>query len=291
LPTLAIEENATESSECFVNPLGMTMIRIRRGRFARRDKNQNSSVQAVTLTHDFYLCDKEVRASHFGQFINDPNYPDKDKPLGWKDRAAGNDFGASPQDNVSWYDAVLFCNWLSRKERLDPCYERTGKKQKIREELNNQAAEYDAWRIAANGTGYRLPTEAEWEYACRAGTTTDFASGSDVELLRNYAVFNTGSAQGPSGSGTKMPNGWGLFDMHGNVGEWCYDWSSDYGASDASDPTGPSEYPSIGPSYRVVRGGSWNDVALGCRSAFRGRNWPDSRSSGNGFRVARDSMK
>ena len=98
-----------------------------------------------------------------------------------------------------------------------------GKKEKVRAILSREEVEVDECRLVPSGTGYRLPTEAEWEYACRAGTTTDFACGADAELLRKYAVYAAEPAPGPAPCGSKLPNGWGLFDMHGNVFEWCQD--------------------------------------------------------------------
>jgi formylglycine-generating enzyme required for sulfatase activity len=176
---------------------------------------------------------------------------------------------------VNWYDAVLFCNWLSRKEGLTPCYERTGKKEKLARDL-----EGDIWRLIAGATGYRLPTEAEWEYACRAGTRTEFASGRDEDLLRRYAVFQ---ASRTGSCGSKLPNGWGLFDMHGNVWEWCWDGKGSYDAkSPAIDPTGAPGAPD-----RVIRGGSWVSSADGVRSSYRNGITPGSRGFDLGFRVAR----
>ena len=134
---------------------------------------------------------------------------------------------------------MLFCNWLSRKEGRTACYERTGKKEKVNSEMREH--ERDVWRLVADATGYRLPTEAEWEYSCRAGTTTEFASGSDEEMLRKYAVFQ---ASRTASGGSKLPNGWGLFDMHGNVWEWCWDGYEKYDAkSPAVDPTGAAGSP------------------------------------------------
>ena len=140
--------------------------------------------------------------------------------------------------------------------------------------------EHDAWRLVADATGYRLPTEAEWEYACRAGTTTEFASGSDEEILRKYAVFQA-SRTAPGGS--KLPNGWGLFDMHGNVWEWCWDGYEKYDAkSPAVDPTGAAGVPD-----RVIRGGGWSRAAGIARASYRLRVAPAYRNYDLGFRVAR----
>jgi formylglycine-generating enzyme required for sulfatase activity len=137
----------------------------------------------------------------------------------------------------------------------------------------------DAWRCLADATGYRLPTEAEWEYSCRAGTTTEFASGSDEEMLRKYAVFQASRAA-PCGS--KLPNGWGLFDMHGSVWEWCWDGYVRYDAkSPAVDPTGARV------DVRVMRGGSWNLTAASARASYRSGSAPETRFYSLGFRVAR----
>jgi formylglycine-generating enzyme required for sulfatase activity len=163
----------------------------------------------------------------------------------------------NPVEQVSWEDAVEFCRKLSA----------------LPEEK-------------AAGHVYRLPTEAEWEYACRAGTTTKYSFGDDESQLGAYAWFRENSGDRTHPVGQKKPNAWGLYDMHGNVWEWCQDWYGDLPAGAVTDPTGPSTG-----SLRVLRGGSWNDFAGRCRSASRRRSSPSYRFSHLGFRLARSSVK
>ena len=126
--------------------------------------------------------------------------------------------------------------------------------------------------------GARLPTEAEWEYACRAGTTGAYGGSGNLDEMGWYDG-NSGDKTHPVGQ--KKPNAWGLCDMHGNVWEWCSDWFGDYPSGSVTDPTGPSSG-----SYRVLRGGSWRSVAWGCRSAYRCYGYdPDGRFNSIGLRL------
>jgi formylglycine-generating enzyme required for sulfatase activity len=160
-----------------------------------------------------------------------------------------------PVEMVSWYDATNYCAKLT-------------------------AREIEAGRLPA-GYEYRLPTNAEWEYACRAGTTTRFSYGDDLNYssLDQYAWFAGNSANKTQPVGTKMPNAWGLYDMHGNVWEWCLDWHGTYHGGSVTDPRGPDTG-----SSRVNRGGSWRSIGGYCRSAFRVHYWPDNRDDFIGFR-------
>ena len=159
----------------------------------------------------------------------------------------------NPVELVSWKDAVEFCRRLS--------------------ELPEEKAA---------GHVYRLPTEAEWEYACRAGTTTRFSFGDDESQLGQYAWFWENSRGKTHPVGEKKPNAWGLYDMHGNVFEWCQDGFGVYPSEPVTDPTG-----AITGSDRVVRGGCWFGFAWFCLSGFRSGNDPTYRSYVLGFRVAR----
>jgi formylglycine-generating enzyme required for sulfatase activity len=170
---------------------------------------------------------------------------------------------ALPVEQVNWFDAVEYCNKLSEKEGLTPAYTVSG---------NNVT-----WNSEADG--YRLPTEAEWEFACRAGTQTPHYSGTSVDEV-GWHVGNSSTRTNPVGE--KLPNAWGLYDMLGNVLEWCWDWLGSYSTEENNNPLGPASGTS-----RVYRGGCWSFQANQIRSAYRFGNNPNMRSFLVGFRVAR----
>ncbi|HEY3323042.1 MAG TPA: formylglycine-generating enzyme family protein [Planctomycetota bacterium] len=159
----------------------------------------------------------------------------------------------NPVEQVSWTDVQEFCRKLSTK----------------------------------TGMTVRLPSEAEWEYSCRAGTKTRFYSGEDDQALDSVAWHGANADKTTHPVGQKTPNAWGLFDMHGNVFEWCSDWKqSEYPPGAVTDPTGPATG-----HIRVVRGGSWNFTAAVCRSTFRGESRPETRLGYLGFRVVVEVSK
>jgi formylglycine-generating enzyme required for sulfatase activity len=183
-----------------------------------------------------------------------------------------------PVEKVSWYDAVEYCNRRSQKEGLSPAYAISG--------IGDSRTV--TWNRGSNG--YRLPTEAEWEYACRGGTATPFSTGNNITTGQaNYDGNNpyNNNAKGTyrekaTAVGSFAANHWGLYDMHGNVWEWCWDWYGDYSSGAQSNPGGAASG-----SSRVVRGGSWRYGAQDLRSAFRGSGPPSLRSDRIGFRLVR----
>jgi len=197
-----------------------------------------------------------------------------------------------PVEQVSWYDAIVFCNKLSIAEGKDPAYKISGETDPIKwgavPAPSSNNATWDAVTIITDSNGYRLPTEAQWEYACRAGTTTAFNTGDTAGINTGWYGPSTG-ALGNSDSrthqvGLKLANNWGLYDMHGNVYEWCWDWYKDNAYNTGQqivDPTGPDSG-----TARVRRGGCYDQVADHMRSAYRSSNdVPTNNNSKVGFRV------
>ena len=219
----------------------------------------------VTLTQGFYMGQYLVtQADYLAVMGNNPSYFTTED---WYGNPIALDL-SRPVEQVSWNDATAYCAALTAREQA-------------------------AGRLAA-GWVYRLPTESEWEYACRAGTTTAFYCGSALRSgMANFYGYeeydaSVGDVYNPNGIylacttpvGSYQPNAWGLYDMAGNVWEWCRDWYGGYPTGSVSDPTGPASG-----SSRVIRGGGWYYIAWYCRSAYRYHYSPSLRYNGLGFRV------
>ncbi|MEX0610559.1 MAG: bifunctional serine/threonine-protein kinase/formylglycine-generating enzyme family protein [Pirellulales bacterium] len=223
----------------------------------------------VILTQPIYLGVHEVTQAQYEQVLGqNPSYF---APMGaGEDAVAGMDTTSHPVEQVSWNDAAEFCAKLNVKEQLKPFYFYSGQTVAVFE-----------------GPGYRLPTEAEWEFACRAGTTTKYWTGNSEQSLVQAGWMGSNSGARPHPVGELNRNPLGLFDIHGNVWEWVQDW---WGASSyrqfvekpAINPSGPS---SAG-SQRVLRGGNCIDTASHCRASNRHAHYPSDRNLNIGFRAA-----
>jgi sulfatase modifying factor 1 len=236
--------------------LNLVMLPIEPGSFMmgspsiEKEREDDETQHQVTLTRAFWMSKTEVTQSQYESIMGN-------NPSNFK--GANN-----PVEMISWDDANKFCQTLTARER-------------------------SAGPLPANEE-YRLPTEAEWEYCCRAGTTTVFHYGDS--LSSNQANFDGDFPYGGASEGIARdktiavasfkPNAWGLYDMPGNIYEWCSDWYGNYPSGAQTDPTGPQSG-----SSRVSRGGSWSNFARSCRSAYRSEITPSNRNRSIGFRLVR----
>ncbi|HEV3260242.1 MAG TPA: SUMF1/EgtB/PvdO family nonheme iron enzyme [Gemmataceae bacterium] len=270
-------ENAKELQQAWARYLGtnveedvdlgqgvkLTLVLIPPGQFQMGSPDNEEGHQKdeqkhpVEITEPFYLGKYTVTVGQFRRFVNDAEYKTEAEQAGeehnWRAVGSFEQTDEHPVVDVTWNDARAFCEWLGKE---------TGKK-------------------------YRVPTEAEWEYSCRAGTTTPFYSGDSVDKLSEVARVNKAVTDGTAPVGQYKPNGFGLYDMHGNVWQWCQDWyDRDYyivvipNDSPRQDPPGPAAG-----SFRVNRGGAFPDVSWDCRAAKRDWDAPANRNDLIGFRV------
>ena len=232
-------------------PGGRFLMGSPEGEEGRRDNER--PVHEVTVSA--FRCMRIPVTQHLYRTImaDEPNLPDAE-------------FDETPVVNISWFDAVAFCNRWSEKEGLIAYYR-----------IEDKTVEWDA-----STNGYRLLTEGEWEYACRAGSKDRWSFGSNASDLSRYAWFGEGFEGKAHPVAKKLPNQFGLYDMHGNVWEWCWDWRAEYPKDRQVDPKGPRDG-----KYRVLRGGSFGDSAEDLLSAFRYGNEPENASWIDGFRCAR----
>jgi formylglycine-generating enzyme required for sulfatase activity len=245
--------NAQPAKE-ITNSTGMKLVLIPKGAFTMRSEieeeraSNNEEQYQVTISKHYYLGVTEVTQGQYEKVMGT-------NPSRFQGNKVQGDSSNLPVEQVSWEDAVEFCKKLS-----------------------DLPEERKAGRV------YRLPTEAEWEYACRAGSRSFYSFGASSKSLGDYAWFVGNSGLQTHPVGEKKANAWGLHDMHGNVVEWCSDWYGKYPKGAVSDPGGPDEG-----SGRVERGGYFGGGAQFCRSAFRYGRVPSYRGGCLGFRVALSS--
>jgi len=312
--TSEIEKSVTPSSLPVVHE--MLLIYGETFQMGDDDKiyNNENPLHTVKIS-SFYMDKYEVTNNEYVEFLNDMGNQQDSAVETWIDmngesRYQGIRFTTVPDDSnasntgyfevksgfenrpvvyVTWYGTIAYCNWLSEQRGFTPVY---GADPDNEDPAN--------WLIR---DGYRLPTEAEWEYACRAGTDTNFYWGDERKVEKGYIhmcgeTYETGnhaycwldinSKRNHHEVTTLKPNPWGLYHMGGNVLEWCNDWYDNsyyqYCVTNNidSDPVGP-----ISGSYRVLRGGSWCDSLNRCRSAYRTFDSPDHCTNYRGFRLCR----
>jgi formylglycine-generating enzyme required for sulfatase activity len=244
------------------NTVGMKFIQIPVGEFMMGSaeneawRKPDEILHKVRITNRFYMGMHHVTRGQFAMFAEASHYTtDAEKAndaMRWRDPGF-EQTEDHPVVCITWNDATTFIEWLNTKEKN-------------------------------KGRQYRLPTEAEWEYACRAGTSTRVNTGDSVDALDEAAWYGGNSNHGTHPVGTRVPNRWGLYDMHGNVWQWCSDCYIPY-AGDAENPKG---HTGGGASSRVLRGGSWFDGFQTCRAAFRRRSAAGIRDHCFGFRCCLD---
>ena len=249
----------------------LDMILIEGGSFtmgspANEPERDDDEIQHTVTVGSFYMSPTEVSQAEYAAITGENPSENQGDEL--------------PVENITWYDAIEYCNSLSEAEGLTPCYT-----------ISDTTV---TWNRSANG--YRLPTEAEWEYACRANTQTPFSFGdyvndNDANCYNAYGYNNDASGSWVNGYlehtvnvNDYNANGYGLYNMHGNAAEWVWDWYSDYDTAEVTDPTGPESG-----NYKTARGGGWNDFPKHIRSAYRSAYPADAGLYSIGMRLVRNA--
>ncbi|MHC4681907.1 MAG: formylglycine-generating enzyme family protein [Planctomycetota bacterium] len=223
-----------DTPETSTSESSVPMIQLPGGRFTMGDQSEIDAAPHEVVISPFYM-DKNLVTQEEYERVTGQN------PSRWKGPK-------NPVEQMRWSDAARYCNARSELEGLQPCYD------------------LQTWECNFEANGYRLPTEAEWEYACRAGTKTAYFFGDNPSKLADYAWFEKNAGGKPQPVGRKPPNPWGLCDMHGNVWEWCNDFYQVdyYQQSPKENPRGPKTG-----EAKVVRGGAWKFSAESCHSSYR----------------------
>jgi len=230
-----------------------------------RGEENEKLVHEVALNYDFWIGKYEVTFSEYDVYCQ----------LTGKSKPDDNGWGrvSKPVINVSWYDAIEYCNWLSEQAGIKKAYDSQGNLLD-----RNGKVTKDITKVE----GYRLPTEAEWEYAARGGQNSRGYKYVGSDTINEVAWYSDNSGWKTHPVGEKKPNELGLYDMSGNVVEWCHDWYGDYSSATQTNPTGPSSG-----AFRVDRGGSWGNSDQYCRAAARSSSTPTSSIRSIGFRLSR----
>ncbi|MDR2897673.1 MAG: formylglycine-generating enzyme family protein [Spirochaetaceae bacterium] len=261
-----------------------TLVLIEAGTFdmgspeSEEGHTSDETLHKVRLTNDFYMGKYEITQGQYEALMGSNPSHFQVESRGY---TAGEVQENRPVESVSWYDAIVFCNTLSMMEGLTPAYSKGGETdpgkwgavpKKSDNEWNAITCDFDA-------SGYRLPTEAEWEYACRAGTDKMYNTEDAINTIDWY---RDNSNQMTHEVGLKTANAYGVCDMYGNVSEWCWDWFGELQGETQTNPTG-----SPTGAGRIFRGGDWFTVAEYLRSADRNFNSAFFKDGDTGFRVVR----
>ena len=239
------------------------MIHIKGGQFNMG--SQKTSLWKVGI-FDFFMAEVPVTQALYKKIMN--FNPSKIK---------GDDH---PVESVSWYDAIIFCNALSDAYKLEPCYSVKGNTKLAT--IEDKSPLWNDLVCNFKGPGFRLPTEAEWEYAAQAGNAFLYSGSDNIDEV---AWYGENSEISTHDVGKKKPNALGLFDMSGNVEEWCWDWFGPLPGGNNLAPTGPAKG-----SSKVKRGGCWLDDAVLCTTAARSSTPPTGKAGTLGFRICRSTV-